>query len=86
LEYLPTLLGEHLVDAHKSVSIPMIVSKLETMSFNIDVDQGNIDLHIYEEPKFVELNSKHYYGLSRSEKIFNASYSATVHARAKSEY
>jgi hypothetical protein len=79
LEEMPTFLGEHLVDAHKALGIPLIVSGFETVCFNVDVNLGTIDLHIYEEAKFVELNGRDYYGLSRSEKALNALSSTTVH-------
>ena len=79
LEELPTFLGEHLVEAHKALGIPLIVSSPQTLCFNVDANPGTIDLHIYEEAKFVELNGRDYYGLSRSEKALNALSSTTVH-------
>ena len=80
LEKLPAFLGEHLVDANRVLGIPLIVKRLDTLVFDVDVNPGTIDIHVYDEPKFVELNGKGYYSLSRSEKIFNASFSATVHS------
>jgi hypothetical protein len=79
-EELPQLLGEYLVDANKTLGIPLIVARLETIIFNIDVNPGSIDIHVYDEAKFVELNGRNYFRLSRVGKIFESAFSTTVHS------
>ncbi|MCJ7770525.1 hypothetical protein MUP37_02990 [Candidatus Bathyarchaeota archaeon] len=44
------------------------------------MDPRTIDLYVYEGPKFVELNSKEYFKLSRVAKIFDSSFYYTVHS------
>jgi hypothetical protein len=80
LPKMPDLLGYYLVEASKSVEIPMIVTGPETASFDIDVNEGTIDLHVFKEARFIALNEKGYSTLHRGQKIFNASYSTTVHS------
>jgi hypothetical protein len=72
--------AEHIIDSWKALGLPIVVTSLEAIVFNVDVDPGTIDLYVYEEPKFVELNSKEYFKLTRVSKIFNSSFSYTVHS------
>ena len=79
-EELPQLLGEYLVDANKTLGIPLLVERLETIIFNIDVNPGSIDIHVYDEAKFVELNGRNYFRLSRVGRIFESAFSTAVHS------